>query len=69
MQEFRLLLLGALNLNQLAVSGWSMGIGGAQKADVLDSSIAALVAFCPYLNNAQLNHQIPLLILPEKMIR
>jgi hypothetical protein len=55
-------LLGALNLNQLAVSGWSMGGGGAQRAAVLDNSIAAVVALCPYLNNAQLNHQSPLLI-------
>ena len=53
---------GALNLNQLAVSGWSMGGGGAQRAAVIDSSIAGVVALCPYLNNPQLDHQSPVLI-------
>jgi hypothetical protein len=53
---------GALNLNQLAVSGWSMGGGGAQRAAVLDNNIAAVVALCPYLNSPQLNHQSPVLI-------
>lgn len=55
-------LLGALNLNQLAVSGWSMGGGGAQRAAVLDPTIAGVVALCPYLLNPQLNHQSPTLI-------
>ncbi len=55
-------LLGALNLNQLAVSGWSMGGGGAQRAAVLDNTVAGVVALCPYLPNAQLNHQSPVLI-------
>jgi dienelactone hydrolase len=55
-------LVGALNLNQLAVSGWSMGGGGAQRAAVLDNSIAGVVALCPYLTNPQLNHQSPVLI-------
>lgn len=53
---------GALNLDQLAVSGWSMGGGGAQRAAVLDNSIAGVVALCPYLNNPQLNHKSPVLI-------
>lgn len=56
-------LLGALNLNQLAVSGWSMGGGGAQRAAVLDNTIAGVVALCPYLTNPQLNHPSPVLIL------
>lgn len=55
-------LKGALNLDQLAVSGWSMGGGGAQRAAVLDNTIDGVVALCPYLNNPQLNHQIPVLI-------
>jgi pimeloyl-ACP methyl ester carboxylesterase len=55
-------LLGALNLNQLAVSGWSMGGGGAQRAAVLDNTIAGVVALCPYLTNPQLNHTSPVLI-------
>tara|TARA_B100000809_G_scaffold264550_1_gene320695 strand:+ start:618 stop:1739 length:1122 start_codon:yes stop_codon:yes gene_type:complete len=53
---------GALNLEQLAVSGWSMGGGGAQRAAVLDNTIAGVVALCPWLPNPQLNHQIPVLI-------
>ncbi len=55
-------LLGALNLDQLAVSGWSLGGGGAQRAAVLDNSIAGVVALCPYLLSPQLNHQSPTLI-------
>ncbi|MEC5158292.1 poly(ethylene terephthalate) hydrolase family protein [Chryseobacterium sp. MP_3.2] len=55
-------LAGNLNLTKLAVSGWSMGGGGAQRAAVLDNTISAVVALCPYLNNPQLNHQVPLLI-------
>ena len=53
---------GDLNLNQLAVSGWSMGGGGAQRAAVLDNTIAGVVALCPYLLNPQLNHESPVLI-------
>ena len=53
---------GALNTNQLAVSGMSMGGGGAQRAAVLDNSISAVVALCPYLNSPALNHDVPLLI-------
>lgn len=53
---------GSLNLNQLAVSGWSMGGGGAQRAAVLDNSIAGVVALCPYLNSPSLNHDSPVLI-------
>ena len=53
---------GALNTNKLAVSGWSMGGGGAQRAAVLDNTISAVVALCPYLNNSALNHDVPVLI-------
>jgi dienelactone hydrolase len=53
---------GALNLDQLAVSGWSMGGGGAQRAAVLDNTIAGVVALCPWLPNPVLNHQSPVLI-------
>ena len=53
---------GALNLNQLAVSGWSMGGGGAQRAAVLDTTIAGVVALCPWLPNPKLNHKSPVLI-------
>ncbi|MCG1037599.1 poly(ethylene terephthalate) hydrolase family protein [Polaribacter sargassicola] len=51
-----------LNLNKMAVSGWSMGGGGAQRAATLDSTINAVVALCPYLFGSNLNHQSPLLI-------
>ena len=51
-----------LDLNKLAVSGWSMGGGGAQRAAVIDNTIAAVVALCPYLNDPQLNHSSPVLI-------
>jgi len=53
---------GTLNLDQLAVSGWSMGGGGAQRAAVLDNTIAGVVALCPWLPNPQLDHQSPVLI-------
>ena len=54
---------GALNLTQLAVSGHSMGGGGgAQRAAVLDSSIAGVVALCPFLINTNLHHGSPVLI-------
>ncbi|RYM32789.1 T9SS type A sorting domain-containing protein [Brumimicrobium glaciale] len=53
---------GLLDLSQLAVSGWSMGGGGAQRAAVLDNSIAGVVALCPYLENPVLNHDVPVLI-------
>ena len=55
-------LLGNLNVNKLAVSGWSMGGGGAQRAAVLDNTISAVVALCPYLTSPQLNHNVPVLI-------
>ena len=53
---------GALNLDQLAVSGWSMGGGGAQRAAVLDNTVAGVVALCPWLPNPVLNHESPVLI-------
>ena len=53
---------GVLNINKFAVSGHSMGGGGAQRAAVLDNSIAGVVALCPWLPNPQLNHHSPLLI-------
>tara|TARA_B100000787_G_scaffold170153_1_gene164408 strand:+ start:644 stop:1741 length:1098 start_codon:yes stop_codon:yes gene_type:complete len=53
---------GVLNLSQLAVSGHSMGGGGAQRAAVLDSSIAGVVALCPWLPSPELNHESPVLI-------
>ena len=54
---------GALDLDKLVVSGWSMGGGGAQRAAALDNSIKGVVALCPWLTNVELNHDVPLLIL------
>lgn len=55
-------LAGNLDVDKFAVSGWSMGGGAAQRAAVLDNSVKAVVAMCPYLNNPQLNHASPVLI-------
>ena len=54
---------GNLDETKFAVSGWSMGGGGAQRAAVLDNSIKGVVALCPWLPNASLNHDVPVLIL------
>lgn len=51
-----------LDTARFAVSGWSMGGGGAQRAAVRDPSIKGVVALCPYLTNPSLNHQSPVLI-------
>ncbi len=59
-------LLGNLDLDRFAVSGWSMGGGGAQLAAAADPSIKAAVALCPWLGSpdpADLNHAVPVLIL------
>ncbi|EDM44295.1 lipase (putative secreted protein) [unidentified eubacterium SCB49] len=53
---------GALDEDKFAVSGWSMGGGGAQRAAVLDNSIKGVVALCPWLLDPTLNHDSPLLI-------
>jgi pimeloyl-ACP methyl ester carboxylesterase len=54
---------GAIDDSKFAVSGWSMGGGGAQRAAVLDNTIKGVVALCPWLPNASLNHDVPVLIL------
>jgi predicted dienelactone hydrolase len=59
-------LLGQLDVNRLAVGGWSMGGGGAQLAAVADPSIKAVVALCPWLDSgslspADINHAAPIL--------
>ena len=55
-------LVGDLNLEQLAVSGWSMGGGGAQRAAVLDPTIAGVIALCPWLPNPDFDHNSAALI-------
>ena len=54
---------GSIDDTKFAVGGWSMGGGGAQIAAVLDNSIKAVVAMCPWLNSGEnLNHSTPVLI-------
>lgn len=48
--------------DKFAVSGWSMGGGGAQLAAVQDNSVKGVVALCPWLPNPSLNHDSPVLI-------
>ena len=59
-------LLGQLDVNSLAVGGWSMGGGGAQLAAVAEPSIKAVLALCPWLRSrkltpADINHAAPIL--------
>ncbi|MEH6765027.1 MAG: T9SS type A sorting domain-containing protein [Aequorivita antarctica] len=51
-----------LDVDKFAVSGWSMGGGGAQRAAVLNNTIKGVVALCPWLPNPSLNHDSPVLI-------
>src|SRR5690554_3670583 len=51
-----------LDVDKFAVSGWSMGGGGAQLAAQMDSSIKAVVALCPWYPQATFNHNSPVLI-------
>jgi pimeloyl-ACP methyl ester carboxylesterase len=54
---------GSIDIDKFAVSGWSMGGGGAQIAATLDPSIKAVVALCPWLGSGtQLDHESPVLI-------
>ena len=59
-------LLGQLDVNSLAVGGWSMGGGGAQLAAAADPSIKAVMVLCPWLGSrkltpADINHAAPIL--------
>ncbi len=58
---------GKINLNSFAVSGWSMGGGGAQLAAAMEPTLKAVIALCPWLDNwvlgpDDLNHSVPILI-------
>jgi dienelactone hydrolase len=55
-------LLSKLDIDKFAVSGWSMGGGGAQRAAVIDNTIRGVVALCPWLPDPSLNHESPVLI-------
>lgn len=51
-----------LDVEKFAVSGWSMGGGGAQLAAEMDSTIKGVVALCPWYPQATFNHDSPVLI-------
>jgi hypothetical protein len=58
---------GKVDLSSFAVSGWSMGGGGAQLAASLDPSLKAVVGLCPWLDlngfeESDLIHDVPVLI-------
>jgi dienelactone hydrolase len=53
---------GRLDKRRIAVSGWSMGGGGAQLAAVEDSSFRAVVALCPWTPGGDFDHAVPVLI-------
>ena len=51
-----------LALDRMGVAGWSMGGGGAQLTAVEDPSLKAVIALCPWLPNATVQHEVPTLI-------
>jgi len=56
---------GQVDIDKFAVSGHSMGGGGAQRAAVMNTNIKAVVALCPWLptfNRPSLDHSAPVLI-------
>ncbi|MGB5070959.1 MAG: T9SS type A sorting domain-containing protein [Flavobacteriales bacterium] len=59
-------LVGNLDLDRMAVGGWSMGGGGAQLAATADPTLKAVMALCPWLDSqttaAELDHPVPVLI-------
>ena len=63
-------LYNSLNINNIAVGGFSMGGGGAQLAAVSDPTIKSVIALYPYLSNvseATLDHSIPVLIISGEL--
>jgi len=57
-----------IDINNIAVGGWSMGGGGAQLAAKIDSSIKAVLTITPWLwpntlSELDLNHNTPVLII------
>ena len=60
------ILFNRLDTNLIALGGWSMGGGGAQLVATEDSSIKAILAFCPWIDPAVvspalLNHTTPII--------
>lgn len=60
-------LQGKVAVSSFAVSGWSMGGGGAQLAASIDPSLKAVIGLCPWLDlngfqSSDLIHDVPVLI-------
>lgn len=60
-------LIGKVDINSFAVSGWSMGGGGAQLAASIDPSLKAVIGLCPWLDlngflASDIIHDVPVLI-------
>lgn len=53
---------GQLDVERVALSGWSMGGGGAQLAAGVDSTLKAVIGLCPWLQGGVFDHPVPLLI-------
>ncbi len=53
---------GQLDVERIALSGWSMGGGGAQLAAVADPTLKAIIGLCPWLQGNALDHPVPVLI-------
>ena len=45
-------LYGKIDINNIAVGGWSMGGGGAQLAATIDNRIKTVIAFAPWLDKS-----------------
>jgi len=65
-------LFGNLNLNQIAVGGWSRGGGGALLAAVMEPSIKSVLALSPWLDSEfispeELDLDIPVLFLSGEL--
>jgi dienelactone hydrolase len=61
-----------LDIDNVALGGWSMGGGGAQIAATIDPNIKTIVALCPWLepnsiSSEYLNHQKPILFLSGEL--
>ena len=63
-------LYNSLDINNVAVGGFSMGGGGAQLAAASDPTIKSVIALYPYLSNVSeetLDHSIPILIISGEL--
>ena len=63
-------LFGRLNTSSISVGGFSKGGGGAQLVAKLDSSIKAVVALYPFIDNpivSDFDHNIPTLIISGQL--